>query len=155
MYADETDPGPLLRIVREIFENMPFNQLLGLKVDHLETNRAGFTFPITKDLIGNTTHRILHGGVISGVLDATGGMMAIASTLVRMQGFSPDEIKHRIFRNGTLDMRIDYLRPGKGVHFFSNATVIRTGNKIAVIRMELKNQEDMLIAVGTGAYTVG
>ncbi len=52
-------------------------------------------------------------------------------------------------------MRIDYLRPGKGVHFFSNATVIRTGNKIAVIRMELKNQEDMLIAVGTGAYTVG
>lgn len=155
MHEGETDMEPLLRIVREIFENMPFNRLLGLKVDYLETDKAGSTFPMTKELIGNATHRILHGGVISGVLDATGGMMAVASTLVRMQGLSPDEIKHRIFRNGTLDMRIDYLRPGKGTQFFSTATVIRTGNKIAVIRMELKNQDDALIAVGTGAYTVG
>ena len=154
MHEDETDMELLLQIVRDIFENMPFNQLLGLKVDYLKTDRAGVTFPMTKELIGNVTHRILHGGVISGVLDATGGMMAIASTLVRMQGLSSDEIKHRISRNGTLDMRIDYLRPGKGVQFFSSATVIRTGGKIAVIRMELKNQEDVLIAVGTGAYTV-
>ncbi len=154
MQEDKAGMGPLLRIVREIFENMPFNRLLGLKVDHLETDRAGFTFPMTKELIGNATHRILHGGVISGVLDATGGMMSIASILDRMQGLSSDEIKHRISRTGTLDMRIDYLRPGKGTQFFSYATVIRTGKKIAVIRMELKNQEDVLVAVGTGAYIV-
>ncbi len=155
MQEDKAGMEPLLRIVWEIFENMPFNRLLGLKVDHLETDRAGFAFPMTKNLIGNATHRILHGGVISGVLDATGGMMSIASILTRMQGLSPDEIKHRISRMGTLDMRVDYLRPGKGVQFVSTATVMRTGNKIAVIRMELKNQEGTLIAVGTGAYIVG
>jgi acyl-coenzyme A thioesterase PaaI-like protein len=32
---------------------------------------------------------------------------------------------------------------------------MRTGRKVAVTRMELKNQEDLLIAVGTGTYIVG
>jgi acyl-coenzyme A thioesterase PaaI-like protein len=31
---------------------------------------------------------------------------------------------------------------------------LRTGNKVAVTRMELHNNERQLIAVGTGAYTV-
>jgi acyl-coenzyme A thioesterase PaaI-like protein len=32
---------------------------------------------------------------------------------------------------------------------------MRTGRKVAVTRMELKNDENVLIAVGTGAYIVG
>ncbi|MGH9388979.1 MAG: thioesterase family protein, partial [Vicinamibacteria bacterium] len=31
----------------------------------------------------------------------------------------------------------------------------RSGNKVAVTRMELHNDEDSLIAVGTAAYLVG
>ena len=52
-------------------------------------------------------------------------------------------------------MRIDYLRPGRGTCFSSSGTVMRTGKKVAVTRMELRNQDDILIAVGTGAYIVG
>ena len=58
-------------------------------------------------------------------------------------------------RISTIDMRVDYMRPGKGDHFFSTGTVMRTGRKVAVTRMELRNQDDLLIAVGTGAYIVG
>ena len=58
-------------------------------------------------------------------------------------------------RMGTIDMRVDYLRPGKGPEFRCVATVMRTGRKLAVTRMELFDQEDNLIAVGTGAYLVG
>jgi acyl-coenzyme A thioesterase PaaI-like protein len=32
---------------------------------------------------------------------------------------------------------------------------MRTGKKVAVTRMELHNDEDLLIAVGTGTYIVG
>jgi acyl-coenzyme A thioesterase PaaI-like protein len=32
---------------------------------------------------------------------------------------------------------------------------MRTGRKVAVTRMELKNSEDIMIAVGTGAYIIG
>ena len=72
-----------------------------------------------------------------------------------MEGISRRQVINRIYRIGTIDMRVDYLRPGIGIHFFATGTVMRTGNKVSVTRMELKNQDDLLIAVGTGSYSVG
>jgi uncharacterized protein (TIGR00369 family) len=145
----------MLNIVREVYENLPFNGLLGLKVANLKPDEAGFTFAMKNDLIGNAIHGILHGGVISAVLDATGGMTATASAIKRRQGLSQEEITDWIARIGTIDMRVDYLRPGRGERFQSSGTVMRTGNKVAVTRMELRNENDVMIAVGTGAYIVG
>ena len=144
-----------LKIVREIYDNLPFNRHLGLKVAFLDIDRAGYTFAMKDELIGNTVHGILHGGVISAVLDTTGGMTATASAMQRMKDHTKAEIINWIARVGTIDMRVDYLRPGRGVQFHSSGTVMRTGRKVAVTRMELKNQEDLLIAVGTGTYIVG
>ena len=144
-----------LKLVRKVYENLPFNRLLGLKVDFLDIDKAGFNFTMKNELIGNTVHGILHGGVISAVLDTTGGMTATASAMERSQGLSKDEIADRIARIGTIDMRVDYLRPGRGTQFHATGTVMRTGRKVAVTRMELKNEEDLLIAVGTGTYIVG
>ena len=145
----------LLKIVQEVYESLPFNRLLGLSVSSLKLDEAGFIFPMRKELIGNAVHGILHGGVISAVLDTTGGLTATASAIKRKQGLSHDEITDWIARIGTIDMRVDYLRPGKGNRFKSTGTVMRTGNKVAVTRMELSNEKNVLIAVGTGAYIVG
>ena len=153
--ASETEIESLLTIVRGIYEDLPFNRLLGLSVAFLKIDEAGFSFSMQNDLIGNAVHGILHGGVISAVLDVTGGMTATASAVDRMRGLSFGEISERIARIGTIDMRVDYLRPGKGTQFYSSGKVMRTGRKVAVTRMELKNSEDVLIAVGTGAYIVG
>jgi uncharacterized protein (TIGR00369 family) len=144
-----------IEIVRVVYENLPFNRLLGLKVAFLESDRAGFRFEMKDELIGNTVHGILHGGVISAVLDTTGGMTATASAIEKSQYLSNDDIIRRVARIGTIDLRVDYLRPGKGIQFQSTGTVMRTGRKVAVTRMELKNQDDLLIAVGTGTYIVG
>ena len=144
-----------LEIVGKVYDNLPFNRLLGLKVAFLEADRAGFRFEMKNELIGNTVHGILHGGVISAVLDTTGGMTATASSIEKVQDLSNDDIIRRIARIGTIDLRVDYLRPGKGIQFQSTGTVMRTGRKVAVTRMELRNQEDLLIAVGTGTYIVG
>ena len=145
----------LLKIVWQAYDNLPFNRLLGLSVSFLEIDAAGFSFPMQNDLIGNAVQGILHGGVISAVLDATGGMTATASAVERMRGLSFEEVFDRIARIGTIDMRVDYLRPGRGTKFYSSGTVMRTGRKVAVTRMELKNSEDIMIAVGTGAYIIG
>ncbi len=144
-----------IEIVRVVYENLPFNRLLGLKVAFLESDRAGFRFDMKDELIGNTVHGILHGGVISAVLDTTGGMTATASAIEKSQDLSKDDIIRRVARIGTIDLRVDYLRPGKGIQFQSTGSVMRTGRKVAVTRMELKNQDDLLIAVGTGTYIVG
>jgi uncharacterized protein (TIGR00369 family) len=60
----------------------------------------------------------------------------------------------RFGRLGTIDLRVDYLRPGIGKSFMSTGYTLRTGNKVAVSRIELINDQDDLIAVGTGSYVV-
>jgi uncharacterized protein (TIGR00369 family) len=60
----------------------------------------------------------------------------------------------RFAKIGTIDLRVDYLRPGLGKHFIATGYVLRTGSKVAVTRMELHNDSAQLIAVGTGAYVV-
>ena len=152
----KTDINSLLKVVKEAYEEkLPFNRLLGLKVDYLTPDGACFKFPMREELLGNYITGALHGGAISAVFDATGGITATASALKKMEGAGVEEVMRQITRISTIDMRVDYLRPGKGEFFFSKGTVMRTGMKVAVIRLELRNQDEMLIAVGTGAYIVG
>ncbi|MFH1153503.1 MAG: thioesterase family protein [Pseudomonadota bacterium] len=153
--TDTHDMKPHLEQVREVYQKLPFNLLLGIKVSYLDTDGAGLEFPMKPELVGNPAHGILHGGVISAVLDTTGGITATASAICRMKNATMDDILFRVYHIGTIDMRVDYLRPGRGSHFYSSGTVMRTGNKVSVTRMELKNQDGLLIAVGTGSYIVG
>jgi len=54
--------------LRQVFETgVPFNSLLGLKVESLDP--AKLRFDMRPDLIGNARRSILHGGVISAVTD--------------------------------------------------------------------------------------
>jgi uncharacterized protein (TIGR00369 family) len=54
-------------------------------------------------------------------------------------------------RISTIDQRVDFLRPVIGMWFVATAYVLRTGKKIAVTRIELHNDQNRLIAVGTGS----
>jgi uncharacterized protein (TIGR00369 family) len=155
MAPPDKDSQVLLKLVGQIHESLPFNQLLGMKVAYVKADGAGYVFSMRKELVGNFAKGILHGGVISAVLDATGGLTATASAVGRMQGLPMEEIAERVARFGTIDMRIDFLRPGRGEQFWASGTIMRSGRKVAVTRMELKNEEEMTIAVGTAAYIVG
>lgn len=55
----------------------------------------------------------------------------------------------------TIDLGVDYLRPGAGSHFVGTGTALRSRRRVAVTRMELCNEEGTLIAVGTGSYATG
>ena len=43
---------------------------------------------------------------------------------------------HRFARLGTIDLRVDYPRPGIGEHFDLRAEVLRLGSRVANTRME-------------------
>jgi len=146
----------LLDIVHDLYEKkIPFNRVLGMQVDAISSEEVSVRFDMREALIGNFVLKTLHGGVISAVLDATGGMTASVGVLRRMQHRPMEEIAERFTRIGTIDLRVDYLRPGRGAFFRATGTIMRTGNKVAVTRMELHNDSDVLIAVGTGTYIVG
>jgi uncharacterized protein (TIGR00369 family) len=144
-----------LERIRDIFDNkIPFNRVLGLKVHSLDMERPKIRFAMHDALVGNYIRGSLHGGVISAVIDVTGGLSAFMGLQKKLAG-EPLEIKLEKFRKlGTIDLRIDYLRPGVGKMFEATGYVLRTGHKVAVTRIELKNETEQLIAVGTGAYVI-
>jgi len=146
----------LLQLLKEITEEkIPFNKLIGMKIETLDLDKIGIRFEMCPELVGNFTRGNLHGGVISSVLDVTGGMVAWTGIMKKMEGQSFDEISERFNKIGTIDIRVDYLRPGLGEYFIATGSTLRTGNKVSVTRMELHNDKEILIAVGTGTYVVG
>lgn len=143
------------RVVHDLFSKIPFNRLLGLKIDEITDEYARVSFPMRDDLVGNFTRNILHGGVISATLDVTGGVMAFLGVAKRIRSGSLKERMERFSRLGTIDMRVDYLRPGAGKHFVATARVIRSGNRITVVQAELHNDSDVLVASAVCTYLVG
>jgi len=134
---------------------MPFNKLLGLRIEALHLGEVKLRLEMREELIGNFVQGTLHGGVIATMLDVAGAMIAIANDFQRRQELTEAERRVGIDKTGTIDMRVDYLRPGRGKYFVATANVLRSGRRIAVTRMQLHNDENLLIAVGTACYRVG
>ncbi len=142
-------------VIETIFnQKIPFNRYLGMRVGSLDPARPTLEIDMREDLIGNFVHNTLHGGVTASILDVTGGVVAFLNLLDRLSDAPVAEKVARFAKLGTIDLRVDFLRPGRGTRFVSTGYILRTGNKVAVTRMELHNETDTLIAVGTGAYTV-
>ena len=139
----------------DIYENrMLFNRFLGVQVRALSLHEVNLQIDMKEAFIGNPFKRTLHGGVTSSFLDLTGGLIASVELMRSVHDLS-DELWKRIAKIGTIDLRVDYLRAGTGNHFTASGSVLRTGNKVAVVRTEMHNDSSVLIAAGTGTYLIG
>jgi len=146
----------LLSFLKSLYENdLPFNRLIGLKIKSISLDNVRTEFVMQEKLIGNPVRKTLHGGVISSVLDATGGLVASAGVIRKMSDKPAETVLEQFSKIGTIDLRIDYLRPGQGNTFTASGNIMRSGRKVAVTRMALHNNEGLLIALGTGTYLVG
>ncbi len=149
-------PEEILDIIQNIYaKHIPFHQLLGVEVSQLSAGGVELSVKMKPELVGNPFYQILHGGVTSALLDAAGGMIAMATVVAEADDLSPETLQKELRKLGTIDIRIDYLRPGRGEVFTATARVIRKGNKVAVTRMELQNEQGVVIALGTATYMVG
>jgi uncharacterized protein (TIGR00369 family) len=148
--TDETD---LLDVIVRLEQYLAFNRTLGLEVGELTAERATFHLTSRPELIGNVEKQSLHGGVISATLDAIGGMVAMAALVERAE--TAEEALASLMRVGTIDLRVDYLRPATAKRFTASAYPQRIGRTVAVTRMEFHDDRDRLVAVGTGTYIVG
>ncbi len=144
-----------LKLVGEIFVyHMPFNRALGLELERYEKAFAQLSFNNQPMMVGNWAQSILHGGVIASALDVAAGLVCVGSTLTRHDTINEEELRQRLSRMGTIDLRVDYLRPGRGERFTATSTLLRAGNKVAVARVELHNEAQVYIASATATYMV-
>lgn len=132
-----------------------FNQVLGMKLTELQgPNGACCRFDMRPELVGHELHNRLHGGVTAAVLDAMAGIALMVALGEKFAHEDAETVLHRFAKMGTIDMRIDYLRPGIGQHFMAQALVTRLGGRIGSTQMRLLNDQGKLIATGAGAYVI-
>ena len=135
-------------------ERISFNRLLGLRIDALEAEYVNGHLVMRPELIGHYAHNRLHGGVISATLDAMGGLAVMAAIGARHLDDTATQRLHRFGKLGTIDLRIDYLRPAIGERFELRAQVLRLGSRVASTRMEFSDADAKLLASGSAAYIV-
>jgi uncharacterized protein (TIGR00369 family) len=139
----------------EVFERrITFNQTLGLQVLSVRPGDVRGRILMRPELVGHYAYGRLHGGVISATLDAMGGLALMVGIAERHPHDNTLQVMHRFAKMGTIDLRIDYLRPGLGQHFIATAEVTRLGGRIGSTQMRLVNDEGTLLATGAAAYVV-
>ena len=138
----------------DLFENrISFNKLLGLQVLQLRPQMQ-VRFAMRPELVGHYHYQRLHGGVISATLDALGGSALLVAIIDRHPHEPTEVAMARFVKVGTIDLRVDYLRPGLGRHFVASAEVTRLGGRVGSTQCRLHNDEGVLIATAAAAYIV-
>lgn len=142
------------QLTKLFVKHIPFHQHIGMELIDSDHDTLKIKVNMSDNLIGNSISNILHGGVIATLLDAIGGLEAFVGVIKKLDSFPTEEQVEQLSKGATIDLRVDYLRPGSGEYFIASAEILRTGNKVTVTRMSLHNDEDKLIAVGSGTYLI-
>jgi len=121
---------------------VPHAVALGLEMISVEVGqgRAKIRQPWRDDLVGDPERGIIHGGVITTLLDTMGGACVFA-------------VGDNVRPQATLDLRIDYLRPATPrLDLFGEGECFRKTRHIAFVR-GVCHQGDALRPVATMTAT--
>jgi uncharacterized protein (TIGR00369 family) len=152
--VDEFEPEFVAGLTKIFEEMIVFNQVLGLKISSIKPGLVTGRIEMRRELVGHYSYNRLHGGVISAGLDAMGGLAVMSAIGARHMDEVPMQRLHRFSKLGTIDLRIDYLRPGISDHFDLRAEVLRLGSRVGTTRMEFFGADGKLLSTGAGAYMV-
>ncbi len=141
---------------RQIYEEkIVFNQTLGLKLSEISPQgRVTARIDMRHELVGHFAYNRIHGGVISAALDAIGSAAVMAAAAAKHMDEPPAKRLERFAKLGTIDLRIDYLRPGIGEFFTIHADCLRVGSRVGTSRMEFRGPDGTLMSAGAAAYIV-
>lgn len=153
---DATEQARVDAALVEIFEQrIVFNQVLGLKIASVQPGDVRGTVAMRPELVGHAAYGRLHGGVISAVLDAMGALALMVATAEHHAQDNTEQVQQRFLRLATIDLRVDFLRQGQGLHFVATAEVSRLGGRVGSTQMRLCNDAGTLVATAAAAYMLG
>ena len=99
--TDEGQPLPFDKLAKAIAERRSlYGRASGLRIDRAERGEAWSSLPYQSVFVGDTESGVIHGGVVTAMLDESCGM-AVQLALDGNRAIA------------TLDLRIDYQKPAK------------------------------------------
>ena len=121
-----------------------YGHISGLQLDRAEPGEAWSSLPYRPVFVGDTETGVLHGGVVTAMLDESCGM-AVQLALDGRRAIA------------TLDLRIDYQKPATpGLAIRAHSLCYRVTHSIAFVRATAYQEtEDDPVATATACFMVG
>lgn len=110
------------KTLEAFLERVPYARFLGLRVE-LAGDEMTAVLPFAQHLVGNPILPALHGGVIGAFMEMT--------ALAQLSLVQPER---RIPK--TIDITIEYLRPGRAQETYARATLRKIGRRVANVQVE-------------------
>jgi len=128
-----------IKDVQASLDRSPFISFMQLKVVSIDQDKQQIVLkmPMRPEFERGAGTGQWHGGAIASLIDVAGDYALV----MKVGGGVP-----------TVNFRTDYLRPLMNTDMTATATVRRAGRTIAVVDIDITNDEGKLCAVGRGTY---
>lgn len=127
----------------QMMRYVPWARELGFDLTHLERGRVVGRLPWAEHLVGDPDTGVIHGGVITSLLDNLCGTAVVAKLDTFMS-------------TATLDLRIDYMRPAdKGREIIGEAECYHVTRTVAFTHAWAYHESrEKVIATASGAFAL-
>ncbi len=130
------------KLARQFIGAIPHSRALEMRIDDVLAGRATLSLPYNERFIGDPETGVLHGGVVTALLDTAMGT-AVVSHPQSMGG------------TATIDLRIDYMRAATpGQRITAKAECYRVTRAVAFVRATAYDEGEEPVASAAGAFTV-
>ena len=131
-------------IMQQVIDHMvPVHAFLGVTLKEAKLGYALLSLPFRPELVGDPRTNRWHGGIIAALLDSAGGAAAI-TTLTSEQD-----------QCSSIDLRVDYLWPGKPLDLLAEGRVVRDGSSVLFATMKAWHPETgEVVTEGKAVYRV-
>ncbi len=136
---EELDPGFKKSVMEWMKSHNHFWSLLGMEIVEMKKGWAKIRLPFAEKLVNGVG--VAHGGAVFSPADSAVGV-ALVGMLENDETLS------------TLEMKINYTRPFKQGEIVAEARIIHKGSQTAIGDVEVRDENNNLIAKGLTTYAI-
>jgi uncharacterized protein (TIGR00369 family) len=127
-------------VIEKYIQANHFGRFMEMEFTIVKPGEIVYTLPVRKNLLATET--AAHGGALAGLMDAVLGVAALSAVAEEQK------------RVATLELKISYFAPAfEGDLITGKGVLLKKGNRIVFSEGELFNQNQQLIAKGSGTFT--